>query len=237
MNNFINNKKSAKELVELYKSDYSEIELHGMSMKFASTYGITPDTFDKSRFIKFTQDELDTYDQLAQGRFGNNRSVGTSQVSTGCGDAVSYLERDYPGVIGEKAFEKYISSLSLQNLTDINSIECVSKKTGSDKGDFIVKVKDDFLKLEIKCNMFDKNHKKQNSLNVQMDQIETLRKNKPDFFVQVIMVNPTLAYIAGYADWFDVINNTRNPVGRKAYHAVPFSKIKFFNLDNMPEID
>lgn len=238
-------KLTEKELNALYLSDYDSQDKREMFGRFWQTYDLNNVSPQKNRFIKFSEEELKECRDLAEQRFNNNRKNNKSQIDAGCGDAVSYLERDYPGMIGEKAFQKYIEGLNLQNLNDITEVECVSKDEGSDKGDFLVKINNETLKFEVKCNQFDKNHNRQLSLNVQEAQIETLKKNKPNFFVQIIMIRPDLAYVSGYADWFDVQSPSSiilsrplsNGKVKPSYRAVQYNKIRFFELDNIPKDD
>lgn len=231
--------RTQKELEVIYSTKISEETKLKINLKFADQYGITLDNLDLDRFVSFSEEEINEIHKLAEGRFNNNRKFNTKQVNTGCGEASCYLERDYPGLIGEKAYEKYLSKKGLNNLTDVNSIECSSKFKKTDKGDFIVELEDKEIKIEAKCNMFDPFHRKQNSLNVQFDQIEPLKTDKslrPDFWVQIIMVSPTLAYVSGYCDYWTVLNNLRTP-DHGAYYAVPYFKIKYFSLNNIPDLD
>lgn len=223
---------SREDLENLYFSDYDRLDRKVMFTKFCNTYNVDLDCFDKSRFIQLNNEDLDRINNLAIQRFSNNRKENKKQVKTGCGEPSCYLDRDYPGVVGEVAFEKYISSLGLNNENDVDAVKCTSKTSGSDKGDFIISIKTENIKFEVKCNKFDKDHRKQNSLNVQYNQIQNMidNKSKPDYFVQMIMVTPTLVYLAGFSDWFRTLGSIVTPERRDPYYAVPFYKIKYFNI-------
>lgn len=227
-------KKTEKDLIELYKGNYSGAELKKIHEDFGNTYGIDTKNIDLNRFILFSDEEIAEIDKLAQGRFNNNRKAKVNQVGTGCGEAASYLERDFPGLIGEKAFEKYLSKYNKKTSTDINSIELSSKDNGTDSGDFIV----DNIKLEVKTNMFDKEHRKQNSLNLQSYQLDNLREVRDNLlFVQVIIVSPKIAYISGYTSWFEARDFSIFPSdGRSKYHAVPFRRIKYTSFNNISKL-
>lgn len=231
-------KYTSEELKSIYSTNNDLIDRRMMFHNFCNQYNITSENIDKSRFITFTDDEITEIHTLAQGRYNNNRKNNTNQVKTGCGNPVGYLERDYPGVFGEKAFLKFLKEFKHKNLTNIDSIECSAKSNDTDEGDFIVPIGAENIKFEVKCNQFDPTHSSKKFLNVQYNQIQIMREKrcKPHFFVQVIMVSPKIAYISGYADWFTVINGLCN-ADHGSYYRVPYDRIKYFSLNNIPEID
>jgi hypothetical protein len=227
------NKLTAEELKALYNTNYSSDELISMRRKFCETYNIDLKNFDPRRFIKFDTNEIAEIHKLAKGRFNNNRSASVKQSNSGCGAAVSYLERDFPGVFGEKAYAKYLKKYNKETSTDINSIALSSKENGTDEGDFIV----DGQKIEVKTNMFNKEHPKQNSLNLMIEQFDKFRAVRDSvIFCQVIMVSNKMAYISGYTTWYDLRNNCRFPQGRKKYYAVPYKDVVYSSFDKLPEL-
>jgi|11_taG_2_1085331.scaffolds.fasta_scaffold15349_2 hypothetical protein len=222
-----------QELEVLYKTNYSSKELIEMRKKFCEIYNIELKDFDPRRFIKFNDKDIAEIDKLARGRYKNNRKSGVKQSDSGCGEAISYLERDFPGIFGEKAYAKYLEKYSKKTLTDINSIELSSKENGTDQGDFIV----DGQKIEVKTNQLDTNHKYQKTCNLMIKQFEHFRSKKNDvIFCQVIMLSNKMAYISGYTTWYNMRENCRFPQGRSKYYAVPYKEVMYTSFDKLPDL-
>jgi len=221
------------ELETLYNTDYSSDEFISIRRKFCETYEINLKDFDPRRFIKFNDDEIKEVHKLAKGRFDNNRSANVKQSHSGCGSAVSYLERDFPGVFGEKAYAKYLKKYNKKTSTNINSIELSSKGNGTDEGDFIV----DGQKIEVKTNQFKKDHGFQQSLNMMIDQFNKFRDVRDNvIFCQVIMLSNKIAYISGYTTWYNLRENCRFPQGREKYYAVPYRDVVYSSFNKLPDL-